>query len=127
MALVIGFALGTSGGVMQTILHNPLASPYTLGVGTAAGFGASIAIVLGLGSVATSVSAFVFAMLICMMIYILGRNSGSSNALVLSGIADDRTEQKRSLRWIREQSLDKNCVASLANHDPAVRPHTIVL
>lgn len=47
--------------------------------------------------------------------------------LVLSGIADDRTEQKRSLRWIREQSLDKNCVASLANHDPAVRPHTIVL
>ena len=87
MALVIGFALGTSGGVMQTILHNPLASPYTLGVGTAAGFGASIAIVLGLGSVATSVSAFVFAMLICMMIYMLGRNSGSSNALVLSGIA----------------------------------------
>ncbi len=87
MALVIGFALGTSGGVMQTILHNPLASPYTLGVGTAAGFGASIAIVLGLGSVATSISAFAFAMLICMMIYMLGRRSENSNALVLSGIA----------------------------------------
>ena len=32
MALVVGIALGTSGSVMQTILHNPLASPYTLGV-----------------------------------------------------------------------------------------------
>ena len=30
MALVIGFSLGTAGAVMQTILHNPLASPYTL-------------------------------------------------------------------------------------------------
>lgn len=87
MALVIGFSLGTSGGVMQTILHNPLASPYTLGVGTAAGFGASVAIVLGLGSIATSASAFCFAMLICMMIYLLGKNSANSNALVLSGIA----------------------------------------
>ena len=87
MALVIGFSLGTSGGVMQTILHNPLASPYTLGVGTAAGFGASIAIVLGFGSIATSASAFLFAMLICMMIYFLGKNNANSNALVLSGIA----------------------------------------
>lgn len=87
MALVIGFSLGASGGVMQTILHNPLASPYTLGVGTAAGFGASIAIVLGLGSIATSASAFLFAMLICMMIYFLGKNNANSNSLVLSGIA----------------------------------------
>ena len=87
MALVVGFALGTAGAVMQTILHNPLASPYTLGVGTAAGFGASVAIVLGLGSVMTSVLAFVFAMLICLMIYFLGRNNMNSGSLVLSGIA----------------------------------------
>jgi iron complex transport system permease protein len=72
---------------MQTILHNPLASPYTLGVGTAAGFGASIAIVLGLGSVMTSALAFVFAMLICLMIYLLGRSNVNSGSLVLSGIA----------------------------------------
>lgn len=87
MALVIGFSLGTAGAVMQTILHNPLASPYTLGVGTAAGFGASVAIVLGLGSIATSAMAFAFAMLICLMIYFLGRNNISSGSLVLSGIA----------------------------------------
>jgi iron complex transport system permease protein len=87
MALIVGFALGMSGAVMQTILHNPLASPYTLGVGTAAGFGASIAIILGLGSIATSALAFAFAMLICMMIYMLGRNNINSGSLVLSGIA----------------------------------------
>ena len=87
MALVVGFSLGTAGAVMQTILHNPLASPYTLGIGTAAGFGASVAIVLGLGSVMTSVLAFVFAMLICLMIYLMGRNNVNSGSLVLSGIA----------------------------------------
>ena len=87
MALVVGFLLGTAGAVMQTILHNPLASPYTLGVGTAAGFGASLAIVLGLGTAAVSGMAFAFAMLICLMIYFLGRNNVSSGSLVLSGIA----------------------------------------
>lgn len=54
MALVVGIALGTSGSVMQTILHNPLASPYTLGVGAAAGFGASLAIIMA-GAMAGSV------------------------------------------------------------------------
>ena len=47
--------------------------------------------------------------------------------LILSGIADDRTAQKQSLEWIRAQSLDANCVESLANHDPDVQPHTIEL
>ena len=87
MAVVIGFSLGTAGAVMQTILHNPLASPYTLGVGTAAGFGASVAIILGLGAIATSALSFVFAMIICFMIYFMGRNNINSGALVLSGIA----------------------------------------
>ena len=34
---------------MQTILNNPLASPFTLGVSNAASFGAALAIVLGIG------------------------------------------------------------------------------
>lgn len=47
--------------------------------------------------------------------------------LITSGIADDKAAQKRSLQWIREQSMDANCVASLANHDPDVQPHIIEL
>ena len=47
MALLCGAALGLAGGQMQTILDNPLAEPFTLGISAAAAFGAAIAIVMG--------------------------------------------------------------------------------
>lgn len=88
MALVIGCSLGSAGAVMQTILHNPLASPYTLGVGAGASFGASLAILMGWGEVGVSILAFCFAMVICLFVNFMGRGGGmSSNAMVLSGIA----------------------------------------
>ena len=46
---------------------------------------------------------------------------------ITSGIAADKEQQKASLAWIREQSLDPMCVESLANHDPDVEPHIIEL
>ena len=46
---------------------------------------------------------------------------------ITSGIAADKVQQKKSLAWIREQSLDPLCVESLANHDPDVEPHVIAL
>ena len=46
---------------------------------------------------------------------------------IASGIAADKEQQKASLAWIREQSLDPMCVESLANHDPDVEPHIIEL
>ena len=39
MALLIGASLGLAGGMMQTILDNPLAEPFTLGISAAAAFG----------------------------------------------------------------------------------------
>ena len=42
MALVVGAALGLGGVQMQTLLDNPLASPYTLGLAAAAGLGAAL-------------------------------------------------------------------------------------
>ena len=47
--------------------------------------------------------------------------------LITSGIADDRAAQKRSLEWIRTQSLSADCAASLANHDADIQPHIIEL
>ena len=47
--------------------------------------------------------------------------------MITSGIAADKEAQKKSLAWIREQSLDENCVESLANHDPDIKPHVIEL
>lgn len=47
--------------------------------------------------------------------------------MITSGIAADKQLQKQSLAWIREQSLDSDCVESLANHDPDIQPHVIEL
>lgn len=47
--------------------------------------------------------------------------------MILPGIANNRADQKKSLAWLREQSLDPNCVELLANHDPNVAPHVIEL
>ena len=47
--------------------------------------------------------------------------------MITSGIAADKQKQKQSLAWIREQSLDPDCIESLANHDPDIAPHIIEL
>jgi len=47
LVVLTGFSLGVAGMIMQGLLRNPLVSPFTLGVSTAASFGAAIAIVVG--------------------------------------------------------------------------------
>lgn len=94
MGVLVGAALGLSGAVMQTILNNPLASPYTLGLSAGAGFGASVAMVTGLAATTTIASefliagwAFVFALLTCFGIYFISRvKRFTSDVMVLAGI-----------------------------------------
>jgi iron complex transport system permease protein len=94
MALIVGASLGLSGAEMQTILNNPLASPYTLGVSAAAAFGASLAIVLDIAipgvsqTWIVSANAFVFALLSALLLDGVARWRGMSTAgVVLMGIA----------------------------------------
>jgi iron complex transport system permease protein len=94
MAAVVGAALAIAGAEMQTILNNPLASPFTLGISVAAGFGAALAIVLGVsvipfgGVVLVSVNAFFFALLASLAIYFLSRLRGVTvQTVILLGIA----------------------------------------
>lgn len=93
IALVVGAALGLSGAIMQTILNNPLASSYTLGISAGAGFGAALVIVFGSivpvpEEYAIPVSAFLFAAVACSAVYLIGRVRGASpEMLVLAGIA----------------------------------------
>lgn len=47
MAILVGMSLSLAGAQMQTILGNPLAEPFTLGISAAAAFGGAAAIVLG--------------------------------------------------------------------------------
>ncbi len=46
-AIIVGAVLAIGGAVMQSLLRNPLADPYTMGVSSGALLGASIAIILG--------------------------------------------------------------------------------
>ena len=50
LAFLTGAALAASGTVMQSVLQNPLASPFGLGVSAGAGLGAAIVIVTGLAA-----------------------------------------------------------------------------
>ena len=35
--------------------------------------------------------------------------------------------QRKSLQWIREQSMSQECIESVATHDSDVQPHVIEL
>ncbi|MFN3986016.1 MAG: FecCD family ABC transporter permease [Rhodocyclaceae bacterium] len=93
MAVVVGGALGLAGAEMQTALDNPLASPFTLGIGAAATLGASLVIVFGLGSglareFALPLAAFLFAAAACGLLLVVARALGPAlHTLVLFGIA----------------------------------------
>ena len=94
LGLMVGASLGLSGAEMQTILNNPLASPYTLGVSAAAAFGASLAIVLDITlpgiaqSWVVSANAFLFAFMSALMLDGVARWRGmSTSGVVLLGIA----------------------------------------
>ena len=50
MAFLTGAGLAVSGTVMQSVLRNPLASPFGLGVSAGAGLGAALVIVAGVSS-----------------------------------------------------------------------------
>ena len=94
MAVVVGFVLGLAGAEMQTILNNPLASPFTLGVSSAAAFGAALAIVLGIGVPGIpdqwfiSANAFIFALFAALMLDGITRwTRVATSGVVLFGIA----------------------------------------
>jgi len=99
-ALCAGAGLAVAGVVMQCILHNPLASPFTLGISSASAFGASFAIIfLGAGSsmtatvsinnpYVTTVCAFLFSLAATGSILILTKITRvSAETMVLAGVA----------------------------------------
>lgn len=88
---------------MQSILRNPLGSPFTLGISNAGAFGAAVSvIVLGTGEIhstvagaitinnpyVTTIMAFLFCMLATAVILMISRIRGASpEVMVLTGVA----------------------------------------
>ena len=94
MAVLVGCALSLAGAEMQAILNNPLASPFTLGVSSAAALGASLVIVFPVTTLwvsdntAISLSAFIFAAASVFLLQAMSRLRGAGvESLVLFGIA----------------------------------------
>jgi len=94
MAVAVGLSLGLAGAEMQTILNNPLASPFTLGVSSAAAFGAALAMILQVSIPGVpshwvvSANAFIFALGSAMLLDLVARWGGmNTSGIVLFGIA----------------------------------------
>jgi len=93
MGVVAGIGLAISGTQMQGITRNPLVSPFTLGISSAAALGASLIIMFGIGFAGTGTlliigNAFLFAMLSTLIVFGLSKLKGASpETLILAGIA----------------------------------------
>ena len=91
MAALVGFGLGLAGTVFQAILRNPLASPFTLGVGSGAAFGAVLVILFFGGGFQTwgvAFGAFLFSVISAGVILAVAKmKRASSETMILTGIA----------------------------------------
>ena len=94
LGAIAGAGLASTGVAFQAVLRNPLAEPYVLGVSGGAAFGATIAIVLGLGG-ATLLGAPLLPLVALaggmgatMLVYSLARSSGRSSgaSVLLAGV-----------------------------------------
>lgn len=88
IAMAVGAALSISGASFQGMFRNPLVSPDILGVSSAAGFGAALAILLSGNAAVIQTSAFFFGIIGVVLTYVLSRVYRSTPILmlVLSGV-----------------------------------------
>ncbi len=93
MAVAAGIGMSVAGTSMQAITRNPLVSPFTVGVSSAAAFGASMCIVFAESIFFRSeagivLCAFLSAVICAAVVYAVSSRAGmSAETVVLSGIA----------------------------------------
>ena len=94
LAFLIGGALSVSGAAIQSILKNPLASPYTLGISSGAGLGAALVIIFGfnvsfLGDFTLPIVGFIFGLLTVIIVISFSKRVDiflSNNTIILAGM-----------------------------------------
>jgi len=94
IGLMIGGMISISGAAIQSILNNPLASPYTLGVSSGASLGVAMIIVLNisvpiLGSFLIPLTGFLSSLLIVILIIYISRKidpNFNNQTIVLIGV-----------------------------------------
>jgi iron complex transport system permease protein len=91
---MVGSTLAAAGVVLQALLRNPLATPFTLGVSASAALGAMLAIAFNLdvsafGTAAVSIAAFAGSLVGTAIVYLLAtrlNKAMSTNVLLLAGV-----------------------------------------
>jgi iron complex transport system permease protein len=88
VAVCVGAALSLAGAAYQGMFQNPMVSQDILGASSGAGFGASLAILLGLGAAGVTTLGFVMGLLAVAIAYLISRasNLGSILAMILAGM-----------------------------------------
>jgi len=90
VAAFCGAGLALSGAIMQSLLRNPLAEPYVLGISAGASTGAVAIIILGLGGGVLSLSggAFLGAFAaFCFVALLSNGTRGGADRTILAGVA----------------------------------------
>lgn len=118
LAVLVGAALGHSGAEMQTVLNNPLASPFTLGLSAAASVGASLVVLSGWHwaawneNLALPVGALGGALVAtALILWLAWRHGASTETVVLFGIA--LLFSFEALLWLLQYLADANALQQI--------------
>ncbi|EJN06756.1 iron chelate uptake ABC transporter family permease subunit [Phyllobacterium sp. YR531] len=90
VAAFCGAGLALSGAIMQSLLRNPLAEPYVLGISAGASTGAVAIVILGMGAGALSLSTGAFAGSFAAFFFVALLSSGTrggADRTILAGVA----------------------------------------
>lgn len=93
LSILVGIGLAITGASMQGLFRNPMVEPYVLGMSGGAACGASLSMVLGIGSIFGGFSipamAFIGATITIFLVYNIARTEGRvpTETLLLTGIA----------------------------------------
>ena len=90
MAALAGAGLALCGVILQSLLRNPLADPYILGISSGASTGAVLVVVLGVGAgaVGLTTGAFIGSLAAFGFVLVLAfASGGTTDRVVLAGVA----------------------------------------
>ena len=88
MSVLVGACLSAAGAAYQGVFQNPMAAPDVLGASAGAGFGAALAIYVGLSSMYITLAAFGMSLLTVALVFWVSRHAKGERVLglVLAGI-----------------------------------------
>ena len=88
LAMTVGASLAVSGVMFQSLLKNPLADPFIIGVSSGAALGATAAIVLSMANIFIVLFSFIGGLVTITLIYFMSKRlKFGTSSMILAGIA----------------------------------------